>query len=214
MKKKDETYTGLKQALAYCPKMSGTLNILDVGCLHAVYNQQLRETFATAQLKTRNWIGKKNRVATRVAKRTVHIVACDLPSLKQIKTGSGIVKHWNATDKHTEVLILKHHTHVRNIHRKTAKKHLQKKKSYDIIFSIRPDDKHQQQWLETLVLAWKHHKKTSGVMLLYMAAIRGKTAQQNHFIEKLKKKCDAIIVKKINARIPLSPANIIILTER
>lgn len=197
MRKKESTYTDLKQALASFPRLPQTLNILDVGCLHAVYNKQLRDAFATAQLKK--------------GKRTVHIVACDLPSLKHIKKGNGAVKQWKHTHKHTEVLVLQHHNRVRNVHQKTTKKHLQKKHSYDIIFSIRPDNKNQQQWLDTLAVAWKHHKKATGIMLLYMADIKGKTAQQNNFIEKLKKKCNAAVIKKINARIPLSKAKLVVL---
>ena len=188
-----QKYTGIKSALKKAkiilPKIT---NILEIGCLHSVYNNDLRKQFETANN----------------TKRTVHVVGCDLPSLKHIKKSKGSIKAWQDTHKHTEVLSI-NHKNIKNIHKKTTKKHLGKKNQYHLIFSIRPDLKNQKKWLEAYADAWNHHKKEGGDFLLYIAKNRGEAQKRKQFIEKVKKKLGSTATSS-KGTIPLSDAEIII----
>ena len=190
-----QKYTNLKSALRKAKvELPKTTNILEIGCLHSVYNEQLRKDFETA--------GNK--------KRTVHIVGCDFAKLKHLKKGKGTIKSWDKTHKHTEVLIFKDHTKVKQIHKRKKKKQLKKKNQYNIIFSIRPDLKNQKQWLEAYTDAWKHHKKKEGCFILYIAKNKGEAQKRKLFIEKIKKKLNCQNVTQVKASIPLSDAELII----
>jgi hypothetical protein len=190
-----QKYTNLKSALKKAKiNLPKTTNVLEIGCLHSIYNEQLRKDFETA--------GNK--------KRTVHIVGCDFAKLKHLKKGKGTIKSWDKTHKHTEVLVFKDHTKVKHTHKRTKKKHLKKKNQYHILFSIRPDLKNQKQWFEVYTDAWNQHKKENGTFILYIAKNKGEAQKRKLFIERVKKKLNCQIAIQVKASIPLSDAELII----
>lgn len=200
---RNETYSGLKAALKKANiQLPQVTNVLEVGCLHSVYNKSLREELET--------VGR----ARRKQRRTVHLIACDLPSLHHLKKGEGTIKAWKETHKHTEVHVLKHQRHIAQIHKKTKKKHLQTKGKYHLILSIRPDLKNQECWLEAYKHAWVHQLKQEGSFVLFLGKSSGNQQQRKAFIEKIKKKLKCNASKPHQAKIPLTDAEIIIFNQR